>query len=547
MQRCNDRSLHATMQRSGGQTATTWPGSKTQPARPWTGVFYRARQSLLSGKPKDRLLPPPGQGTTSGNMGIPSPEPAAPELQRHFGLLHATALNVSMIVGAGVFVTIPFMLDKLPGPYALLGWLACGLLILLDGMVWSELGATLPGSGGSYLYLLECYGRQRWGRLMAFLFVWQFLISGPLEVASALIASATFLAGASPELAAFDAAWTTKVPLVPGTDLAMTLGPVRVALFVLGVLLLMLLYRRITVLGKLTVTIGFGVLVVIAWIVVEGLLHADLETVFDFSGSSARWPDHFAGRLGDTMLLALYAYLGYYSICYLGDEVRDPGRTIPRSILLSAALVLVLFVALHVALLGVVPWETVPTEADQLERYSLPAEFMRRLHGGWAVALVTALLLWSCAGSFFAGLLGYSRIPYGAARYGHFFAVLGRVHPLHRIPHISLLLVGGLTLFWSFFDLQSVITALIVTRILEQFVGQVIGVMLLRRFQPDRPRPYKIWLYPLPCLLALAGWVYVYCSAGLLYIVLGLATLLAGMTVFLFWSWRAGRWPFAAA
>src|SRR5437870_13049584 len=121
--------------------------------------------------------------------------PDAPlPLLRHFGLTHAVALNVTRIVGAGVFITIPLMLKELPGPYALLGWLAAGALMLVDGMIWSELGAALPGSGGSYLYLLECYGRDRWGRLTAFLFIWQFLISGPLEIASGFIALATFAA-----------------------------------------------------------------------------------------------------------------------------------------------------------------------------------------------------------------------------------------------------------------------------------------------------------------------------------------------------------------
>src|SRR6478672_8144442 len=124
--------------------------------------------------------------------------PAKDGLQRHFGLLHATAVNVTMIVGAGVFITIPLMLKELPGPYALLGWLAAGVLMLVDGMIWSELGAMLPGSGGSYVYLLECYGRERWGRLMAFLFIWQFLISGPLEVGSGLIAMGQFAKAISP-------------------------------------------------------------------------------------------------------------------------------------------------------------------------------------------------------------------------------------------------------------------------------------------------------------------------------------------------------------
>src|SRR5262249_33546435 len=150
--------------------------------------------------------------------------------------------------------------------------------------------------------------------------------------------------------------------------------------------------------------------------------------------------------------------------CYIGDEVHNPGRTIPRAILLSALLVCLLFVALHLAMLGTVPWQTVPTDEDS--NYSLPAEFMRQIHGDGAATLVTLLLIWSCFGSAFAGLLGYSRIPYGAARYGHFFSALGKVHPVHRIPHVALLVVGGLTLCWSFFDLSSVINALITTRII---------------------------------------------------------------------------------
>jgi amino acid transporter len=156
-------------------------------------------------------------------------------------------------------------------------------------------------------------------------------------------------------------------------------------------------------------------------------------------------------------------------------------------------------------------------------------------------------LIWSCAGAAFAALLGYSRIPYGAARYGHFFAVFGWLHPRHHIPHFALLAIGGLTLFWSFFGLESVINALITTRIIEQFIAQVIGVMLLRRLQPDRPRPYRIWLYPLPCLAALVGWLYMYVCAGWPFIALGAATLVIGIVVFLMWSAVKGSWPFGLA
>ena len=210
-------------------------------------------------------------------MGDPQPSAAEPpaELQRHFGLLHATALNVTAIVGAGIFITIPLMLARLPGPYAVLGWLAAGVLMLIDGMIWSELGAALPGSGGTYRYLLECYGPERWGRLMAFLFVWQFLISGPLEIASGLIALATFLSYLDPGLATV---WWER-DFWPAAKLAVTVGPARLIAFGLGVLILVLLYRRVTILARLTLVFWLGVLGVIVWILVVGALL-----------STRRWP-----------------------------------------------------------------------------------------------------------------------------------------------------------------------------------------------------------------------------------------------------------------
>jgi amino acid transporter len=473
-------------------------------------------------------------------LGQPSEQP----LQRHFGLLQATALNVTMVVGAGVFATIPLMLEKVPGPYALLGWLGAGALILVDSLIWAELGATMPGSGGSYLYLLECYGRERWGRLMAFLFIWQFLLSGPLELASGLIAMDLFSRALSPDFQAFNAAHTLEIALWPEKELSITFSPARLACVGLGLLLIVLLYRRVTALGRLTVTFWLGVLVAAAWILLEGGLRFDAARAFDFSGDAKELPPDFATNLGQAMILAMYSYLGYYNVCYVGDEVRDPGRTIPRAILLSTLLVCFLFVGLHLAMLGTVSWHDALTRAAEFKEFSLAAEFMRRCHGEWAVVLITLLLMWSCFGSAFAGLLGYSRIPYGAARHGHFFRAMGHVHPTHRIPDVALLFVGSMTLLWSFFDLQSVINALITTRILVQFVAQIVGVMLLRRTQPDRPRPFKIWLYPLPCGLALVGWLYLFVASGGFYVVLGLATLAAGAVAFLLWSWRAGCWPF---
>lgn len=476
-------------------------------------------------------------------------DPAAPvekpvTLHRHFGLLQAIALNVTMIVGAGVFATIPSILKKLPGPYAVLAWLAAGILILLDGLVWSELATMFPGSGGSYRYLLEGYGRQRWGRMMAFLFIWQFLLSGPLEIASGLIVIAQFATYLSPAFDELNNAWTCSIILWKEENLKMIVSPARVLVQVLGIFLIFLLYRRISSLGKMTVTFWIGVLAVIAWILIDGGFRFQPGVAFDWpeNGSVAEGPVDFLQRLGQAMILAMYAYLGYYNVCYIGDEVRNPGRTLPRAILGSAFLVILLFVGLHLAMLGTINWKEAVAGADD---YSLPAEFMKAIHQDWATKLVMVLLIWTVLGSAFAGLLGYSRIPYGAARYGHFFGVFRHVHPVHHIPHVSLILVGALTLFWCFFDLEKVINALITTRILEQFVAQIGAVVLLRRNHPNLSRPYRLWLYPVPCGLALAGWLFMYVCAERLYIVLGLSTLVAGIIAFLIWSKQVRQWPFA--
>ena len=467
--------------------------------------------------------------------------PAPPTLDRGLGLWQATAVNITQIVGAGVFATIPLILGVLPGPYALLAWLVAGLLILCDSMIWGELGAALPAAGGSYHFLLESFGRSRWGRLMAFLFVWQILISGPIEVGSGLAAAAQFSTGLSPEFKEYNEAHTRSVEVgLSETDkIGIAIGPTRVLGFALGLAILFLLYRRVHTLGRLSVLFLVGVLAVIAWVLFEGAIRFDPNIAFDASLSEGERPDNFARALGAAMALAIYSYLGYYNICYLGAEVRDPARTIPRSILLSSLIVIVLFTLIHLAIVGVVPWREAAKETD-----NLTAEFMARVRGPWAASLISLLLIGSCFASAFSGALGYSRVPYAAATEGHFFRWFAAVHPRVRIPHRALLLIGGMVLFWSFFNLDALIKALVATRILEQFVAQVIGVVLLRNLQPNRPRPWRMWLYPLPCLVALGGWLYVYLTIGPLFIGIGAVTLIAGLVVFLIWAKRRGEWPF---
>jgi basic amino acid/polyamine antiporter, APA family len=473
---------------------------------------------------------------------MPTPTPQPPTLDRGLGLWQATAVNITQIVGAGVFATIPLILGVLPGPYALLAWLVAGLLILCDSMIWGELGAALPAAGGSYHFLLESFGRSRWGRLMAFLFVWQILISGPIEVGSGLAAAAQFSTGLSPEFKEYNQRHTESVEVgLSETDkIGVAIGPTRMLGFALGVAILFLLYRRVHTLGRLSVLFLVGVLAVIAWVLFEGAIRFDASIAFDTSVSEGERRDNFATALGAGMALAIYSYLGYYNICYLGAEVRDPARTIPRSILVSSLIVIIVFTLIHLAIVGVVPWREAAKETD-----NLTAEFMSRVRGPWAASLVSLLLIGSCFASCFSGALGYSRVPYAAATEGHFFRWFAAVHPQLRIPHRALLLIGGLVLFWSFFNLDALIKALVATRILEQFVAQVVGVVLLRNLQPHRPRPWRMWLYPLPCLVALCGWLYIYLTIGLLFIAMGAVTLVAGLVVFLIWAKRRGEWPFA--
>jgi basic amino acid/polyamine antiporter, APA family len=464
-----------------------------------------------------------------------------PNLTRGIGLWQAVAINITQIVGAGVFATIPYILGVLPGVYAVLAWIVAGVLILFDSLIWGELAAALPSSGGSYHILLESYGRSRWGQLMAFLFVWQILISGPLEVGSGLVAAAQFSTALSPEFKEFDKAHSVgfEIEVSDERKLAVTFGPSRLIGLALGVLILVLLYRRVTTLGRLSVVFLIGVLAILAWVLIEGAIHFDARRAFDANVSETEWPDNFGLALGAGMALAIYSYLGYYNVCYLGSEVRDPARTIPRAILLSSLSVVVLFTLVHLAITSVVPWREARAETD-----NLTGEFMKRVHGQWAATAVTVCLVGSCFASCFSGTLGYSRVPYAAARNGHFFRWFAAVHPRLHIPHRSLLLIGAMILFWSFFSLGDIINALIATRILEQFVAQVFAVILLRNLQPDRPRPWRMWLYPLPCLVALVGWLFVYISTGGLFIAIGAITLLVGFVVYLIWARRQGRWPF---
>jgi amino acid transporter len=409
-------------------------------------------------------------------------------------------------------------------PQAMLGCIVALVIVICDGMVWSELGAAMPGSGGSFNYLREAFGRERYGRLMAFLFVWQFVLSGPLEIASGYIGFAQYASYI----------WTGLTR--PGVIALVT---------VVGLVNIALLYRRINSIAKITISLWIGTLITVLAVIVTGAMHFNPRIAFDFPPGAFNFSIGFFLGLGAASRIGIYDYLGYYDVCYIGDEVRDPGRVIPRSILISTAAVAVIYFGINLSIIGIVPWrEFVPADSHP-ESSFIVSIFMQKIYGTSVAVIFTLLVLWTAFGSVFALLLGYSRIPYAAAESGYFFRVFARLHPTKDFPYISLLVLGAISIVAGFFSLGTVIDALIVTRILVQFMGQAFGLILLRRQQPDMPRPYRMWLYPVPALVALAGWIFVFATTQVAVIVFGVGVLALGFLAFLLWSWNSKSWPFA--
>jgi amino acid transporter len=431
-------------------------------------------------------------------------------LVRGFGLLQATALNMSNMVGIGPFITIPLIIAAMGGPQAMIGWVVGAVLALCDGLVWAELAAAMPGAGGTFLYLRETFRRTAAGRIMPFLFVWQFIFSGPLEIASGYIGFAQYLSYFWRGMGV----WEAKFVAVG-----------------VGILVTVLLYRRITAVGSLTVVLWAGMLVTVAWVIVSGLANFNADLAFDFPPGAFTFTTGFFLGLGSAMLIAMYDYLGYYDICYVGGEVRNPERVIPRAIILSVLIVSLIYALMNICIISVVPWR------EAMESRFVASEFMERIYGSWAGMAITVLILWSAFASVFALMLGYSRIPYAAALEGYFFKPFAKLHPRGKFPHVSLLVIGGLSAMAAFLDLEWVISALLTARILIQFMGQIVAVDYLRRYRPDIHRPFRIWLYPLPSLIALVGWAYVFSTAGWQFIAYGFLTVLGGLVAFWVWQW----------
>ncbi|MBZ5719066.1 MAG: APC family permease [Acidobacteriia bacterium] len=475
-------------------------------------------------------------------------QPVAPQLIRGVGLGSATTLNMIDMIGVGPFITLPLIVSAMGGPQAMLGWVVGALLAVCDGLVWAELGAAMPGSGGSYRYLREIYGAKRLGRLISFLFIWQLSFSAPLSIASGAIGLAGYASYFWPGLEQqfLARSWSLDLPLLGTLQLSWLVSGATFVAIGMVALAVVLLYRKITSIGWMSKLLWAGVMGTMGWVIFAGLSHFDAARAFSFPPGAFTLSRNFFLGLGSALLISAYDYWGYYNICFLGDEVKEPGRTIPRALLLSIALVACLYVVMNVSILGVVPWQEITRMGQSNERLYLVSIFMQRVYGPWAANLATVLVMWTAFASVFSLMLGYSRVPYAAALDGNYFRAFARVHPRHRFPYVSLLALGAGALLFCFFRLQDVIAALVVIRILLQFLVQAIGLMVLRVRRPEMPRPFRMWLYPVPALLASFGFVYIliFRQNFLKEIRYAVVILLAGLLIYMVRAWRHGEWPF---
>lgn len=432
------------------------------------------------------------------------------ELRRDIGLWRGIALNMIDMVGIGPFITIPLILAAMGGGRGMLAWILGGLLAISDGLVTAELSAEIPGSGGSYVFLRHAYGRA--GRLISFLFLFQILISAPLSMASGCIGFASYLRWVIP---------------VSGSHVTITAT-------IVCLLTMMLLLRRIESIGKFSILLWAGMLATLAIVIGAGLPHLQLSAFQFWRAPRLDGGLGYAG-LGGALIYAVYDYLGYYNICYIGDEVRDPQRTIPRVIVISILAIGAIYLVMNACLISVLPMKVAMTSP------SVVADYLAVLLGTRAAQWISILILWTAFASIFSLMLGYSRILYAAARDGNFFGIFAKLHATEAYPYVSILFLGFVAAAFCSFSLKHVLQAILSIRAVIPFMAQIIGAVILRTREPDRVRPFRMWLYPLPAIVALGLWSYIVISPQKGLRVGGLYVMAAGTLFYVVRGWLERR------
>ena len=466
------------------------------------------------------------------------PSPQVQQLTRKIGLFQAVSINMSQMVGIGPFVTIPLMVGAFGGPQAIIGWIAGAILALADGLIWAELGASLPGSGGTYVYLREAF-QYRTGRLMPFLFVWTAMLFIPLIMSTGVQGLVQYLAYLWP---------------------SMTPGQGDIVGIAVIALVMLLLWRKVENIGRLTVGMWGVMIVAVAAVILAAFTHFHPSLAFTWPahavnlGSGTFWLGFASG-----LTIGIYDYLGYNTTAYLGAEVRDPGRVLPRSIVYAIGAVMGIYLLLQIGVLGVVHWQDM-LDPKNVASQSVASAVLQDTWGKGAADVVTVLILVTAFASVFTGLLGGSRVPFDAARDGVFFKSFGRLHRKYDFPVLGLVAMGIVTTAGFLLarhvgssaahpPLAILITLLTTVMVIIQSFAQIAAVVVLRRRQPNLKRPYKLILYPLPLIVAGIGWAVIYgyadkANPGVHPIEWSIGWVVLGVLAYGIWSKVEKTWPF---
>ncbi len=443
-------------------------------------------------------------------------------LHRSLGLFQSTVLNMIDMVGIGPFITMPIVVGLLGGMY-LWAWVAGAVLSFFDAMIWSELGAAYPLAGGSYNFLKVAYGEKGAGKMMSFLYVWQTIIQAPLVAASAAIGFAQYF-----------------IYLVPLEIWQQKMLSGSVIIFVS-----FLLYRKIESIGKIGVLLWMGVVGTLGWIIIGGISHGNfIQPILDAKNNfSINTLVSFL--FGQACVKTIYSYLGYYNVCHLGGEIKAPGKNIPKSMFISIIAIAVLYLAMNISVTSVIPWQEIKHWVDTDTKVFVISTFIERLYGHTAAIVITIMILWVALASLFAVMLGYSRVPFAAAQDGAFFKIFAKLHPTKDFPYVSLLVLAAFAFVFSLlFRMGDVISGILAMRIMVQFIGQAVGLTLLRKRKGTTDLPFKMPLYPLPVILAIAMWLFVFYATGKTIIAMFGIVLLSGLLVYFIKANVNKEWPF---
>lgn len=435
---------------------------------------------------------------------------AAPTLRRELSLTHATVLNMIDMVGIGPFVTLPIILFALPGKFSLIPWVIGAILGLADGFVWAELGAAWPKAGGSYVFLQQLF-KGRTGRVMSFLYIVQTSLHTPLVITSACLGFINYLRY-----------------IVP-------LNFIEGKMVMVGIVLLIVffLYRGILNVGKIGIALSIIVVTLLVWTIVTGAFAFDSNIFHANSASSNKlgdlWSIGFWFVAGNYSSKAIYAYLGYYNVCHIGSEIKNPVKNIPRSILLSVVGIAILYISMQLVVSGSI-------EQKQITGENIPLISMlfQKVYGVKVALIATVMLLVVAFSSLFALLLGYSRIIWAAASEGMHFKVFAHLHPKKHFPDYTLLIFGAIAIVFCiiFNKASDVFRFIVVTRIFIQFIPQAVGLLLMRLHNRQAELPYKMPFFPYTAIISILIWLFIFVTSGYKYSLFGVGVIVLGLLLY---------------